>query len=441
MRSGRRALVAGAALALAGACGGDAGGQKGGGAGGGGSRGGEGGGGGRPAPAVEVVVAAPRTITETREVTGTLAPVREARLVAQLEGAVLRVRVAEGDRVRAGQPLADIDATAQRAELDAARTRARVADAAAQRAARLLALGAASRAEQEEATAARRETLGALRAAEVRAGYGALRSPFDGLVTAVRVDVGDVVVARQEVMTVADVRVLRVEVPVSELDLVRLKEGDPVRATVDALPGAPLAARIRRVYPTVDPTSRQGVIEVSLPRAVPALVPGLLARLTLTVAEARDALAVPLDAVRRDVRDRAYVYVVRAAPPPDSARGGAKGEDGEQDGRQDGRQDGKQDAKQGGKSEPKGGGDARGDSARSGGGPPAPRTMVVRRSVVLGLRGGDNWVQVTRGLDAGDRVVVSGDQELSDSTRVRVLGGPARRGATGATGGGTGGGR
>jgi multidrug resistance efflux pump len=74
----------------------------------------------------------------------------------------------------------------------------------------------------------------------------------------VRVDVGDVVVARQEVMTVADVRVLRVEVPVSELDLVRLKEGDAVRATVDALPGAPLAARIRRVYPTVDPTSRQG---------------------------------------------------------------------------------------------------------------------------------------------------------------------------------------
>jgi multidrug efflux pump subunit AcrA (membrane-fusion protein) len=170
---------------------------------------------------------------------------------------------------------------------------------------------------------------------------------------------------------------------------------------VDALPGRPLAARIRRVFPTVDPTSRQGVVEVELPRAAPALVPGLLARLTFTVAEARDALAVPLDAVRRDVRDQPYVYVVQDVVVREPA-GGAKGEG-------------------------EGKGDAKGDGEQKAGAPPGDTAavrraqIVLQRPVQLGLRGGDNWVQILRGVQRGDRVVVSGDQELSDSARVRVL--------------------
>jgi multidrug resistance efflux pump len=101
-----------------------------------------------------------------------------------------------------------------------------------------------------------------------------VRSPFEGVVTAVRVDPGDVVAARQEVAVVSDLRALRAEVPVSELDLVRLRAGAPVAATVDAVPGRGLAARVRRVYPTVDPTSRQGVVEVELPGGAASSCPG-----------------------------------------------------------------------------------------------------------------------------------------------------------------------
>jgi membrane fusion protein (multidrug efflux system) len=150
--------AAGAAVAslAAAACGGGQAQEGGGGRGSGGQAGG-----GRGGPtAVEVAVVVPRTVTETREVTGTLAPQREARLLAQLEGAVIRVRVEEGDRVAAGALLAEFDPTVQEAELSAARTRARTARLAADRAARLLALGAASRAEQESALAALRDAEG-----------------------------------------------------------------------------------------------------------------------------------------------------------------------------------------------------------------------------------------------------------------------------------------
>jgi RND family efflux transporter MFP subunit len=397
---------------------------------GGGSGGNGGQGGGKRPVAVQIVTAAPRTVAETREVTGTLTAAREARLLAQLEGAVTRVLVDEGDRVRAGQLLATFDNSVQAAELGAARTRARVARAAADRAARLLTLGAASRAEQEEAAAQVREAAGALRGAEARAAYGEIRSPFAGVVTAVRVNAGDVVGARQEAAVVADPADLRIEVPVSELDVVRLAPGDPVPVTVDALPGRAFTGRVSRIYPTVDPASRQGVVEVSLRRVPPVLRPGLLARLTLTVETVRDALAVPLDAVRRDVRDLPYVYVVQDVLVREPAGKGGEGKGGE------------------GKGGDKAGGDEQGGSKRAPGGKAEGDTVtrrvqiVLRRPVRVGLRGGDNFVQLTDGVRRGERVVVSGDQELSDSSRVRIL--PEREpragGAPGDVAGGGGGG-
>ena len=415
------------------------------------------GGGGRRAPVVEVVPVAPRTVTETREVTGTLAPAREARLLAQLEGAVVRVLAEEASAVREGQVIAEFDATVQLAELTAARSRLRTAQAAAARAARLLALGAASRGEQEEAATALREAQGQLRAAEARAAYGAVRSPFDGVVTALRVDAGDVVGARQEIAVVADLRELRAVVPVSELDVVRLRDGAPVRAAVDAVPGRDIAARVRRVFPTVDPVTRQGVVEVEVPRSDPSLRPGLLARLTFTIAEVPNAIAVPLDAVRRDVRDRPYVYVVQDVLVHDST-GNADGEaHGERRGASEGAS--RSGASRGGRSEggdPKGGeseaaggdeGGQRGGDAQNGArGGPRRAQIVLRRPVRIGLRGSDNWVQLLEGVRVGDRVVVSGEQELGDSTEVRVAR-PGRggtrgdgAGAQGAGGAGAGGG-
>jgi multidrug efflux pump subunit AcrA (membrane-fusion protein) len=325
--------------------------------------------------------------------------------------------------------IAEFDATVQEAELTAARSRLRTARAAAGRAERLLALGAASRGEQEEAATALREAQGQLRAAEARVAYGAVRSPFDGVVTALRVDAGDVVGARQEIAVVGDLRELRAVVPVSELDVVRLRDGAPVRAAIDAVPGRDIAARVRRVFPTVDPVTRQGVVEVEVPRSSPSLRPGLLARLTFTIAEVEQAIAVPLDAVRRDVRDRPYVYVVQDVLVHDSAGGRSGG--GEEKGD--------------GKGEP-GGGKAKADGRRggdrkAGGEGPRRAQIVLRRSVRIGLRGSDNWVQLLDGVRVGDRVVVSGEQELGDSTEVRIAppARAARSGGEGATSGADGG--
>ena len=143
-----------------------------------------------------------------------------------------------------------------------------------------------------------------------------MRAPFAGVVTAVRVNAGDVVGARQEVAVVADPGDLRVEVPVSELDVVRLSPGDPVPVTVDALPGREFAGRVARIYPTVDAATRQGIVEVSLRRAAPELRPGLLARLTLTVARAERALAVEEYLVARGVNPtRIYAAAMGSARP------------------------------------------------------------------------------------------------------------------------------
>jgi membrane fusion protein (multidrug efflux system) len=273
---------------------------------------------------------------------------REARLLAQVEGAVNAVLVEEGDAVRRGQPLVRLDATIQEAEASAARSAAATARADLDRTRRLVQLGAAAQATLEQSTTQLREAESQLRIAQQRAGYAVVRAPFDGVVTARAVDAGDVAAVGQALLTVADTRELRAEVPVSELDVVALRANDRAAVDVDALPGRSFAGRIRRVFPTVDPVTRQALVEVVVPTRGTPLRPGFLSRITLVTARVDGAVAVPVDAVRRDVNDRPYVFVLAAD------------------------------------------------------------TLAVRRPVQLGITAADNQVEIARGLRAGERVVVGG---------------------------------
>jgi multidrug efflux pump subunit AcrA (membrane-fusion protein) len=163
-----------------------------------------------------------------------------------------------------------------------------------------------------------------------------------------------------------------------------------VPVTVDALPGREFAGRVARIYPTVDAATRQAVVEVALRRAAPELRPGLLARLTLTVARVEARLAVPLDAVRRDVRDQPYVYVVQDVFVREPADAGGKGEGAA-----------KGEGKGGEKGDSKGDGKKGGAKGAEGDTVVRRAQIVLRRPVRVGLRGGDNFVQLAEGRAAG----------------------------------------
>jgi RND family efflux transporter MFP subunit len=129
-------------------------------------------------------------------------------------------------------------------------------------------------------------------------------------VTEKRLESGDIVSPNTRLFSVADMSVLVSRVMVSELDVPLLKAGDIVDVTVDALGGARVPGRIRRVFPAADSATRLVPVEVALTGSVIAsLRPGFTIRSTFRLGARNDALLIPTRAVMGPAGARAVVIV------------------------------------------------------------------------------------------------------------------------------------
>src|SRR5690606_6196174 len=98
--------------------------------------------------------------------------------------------------------------------------------------------------------------------------------------------------------SIADLGTLIVRLPVSELDVGSMREGESVELRMDALPTQTFTGRIRRVFPTADTTNRLVPVEVVLQgEGARRARPGYLARVTFSLDERGDALLVHANAV------------------------------------------------------------------------------------------------------------------------------------------------
>jgi len=292
-------------------------------------------------------------------VAGVLSPVRTVGVNAQLGGALLSVRVEEGDMVRSGQVLAEVDSRELAAQLRSAQASLELAKSTAERSATLFKDRVVTAAEHERdqaALAAAQATYDALR---TRIGYASIRAPTSGVITEKRVETGDVVSGQARLFTVADVSTLVVRVQVSELDISGIREGQTTGVTIDALGGSRFQGTIRRIFPAADSATRMVPVEVALSgAAAQRLRPGYLARVTLRLGERPGIILAPISAVVGS-RDARAAFVVKA-----------------------------------GKAE--------------------------RRQLRLGQTSGE-FVEVLEGLVPGDSVVAVGADRLNDGATVRVV--------------------
>ena len=135
-----------------------------------------------------------------------------------------------------------------------------------------------------------------------------LRAPAGGYVLVKNVLAGQKIMAGDALYSVADLSVVWVEGEVFEQDLANVREGQAVRAELQALPGERRTSRIAYVYPTLNPETRTVRVRVVLPNHDLRLKPGMYATLRIT-AGARDAvLTVPRSAVL-STGERSIVFV------------------------------------------------------------------------------------------------------------------------------------
>lgn len=234
---------------------------------------------------------------------GSLRANQQVTVQARVAGFVKSIAVDRGDRVKAGQSLAEIEVpelvserAKQAAEARVAEVDARRLGEARQRSPDLVtphALDVANgRLEMARADLEKTETL--LR-------YANLAAPFDGTVTARFVDPGAFVPAgaaggASAVVTLADTRVLRALVPVPETEAVYVKAGLPVRVSVEGLTNV-LVGTVSRHAGSIDEASRTLAVEADLPNPGDQLRPGMYAMVRVGVERHAGALLVPADAV------------------------------------------------------------------------------------------------------------------------------------------------
>lgn len=285
----------------------------------------------RPAPipvTVFRVVAGVVEETVTNSKAGTVRSRRRADLSPEIAGRVVAAPIRAGTRVRRGDilvRLADDEAQAQLHQqerlLDAARADAQRACAAAGQAEReltraraLVAEGVApasmrDRAETDLATAnagceaarARvRQGVEGVRAVAVTLRRTTLRAPFDGIVAEVRTEVGEWItpsppgILLPPTIELIDPAAVYISAPLDEVDVTKVRLDQPVRITLDALPGRVFAGRVTRIAPYVLDRAEQGrtfEVEVTLADAAGAasLVPGTSADVEI-VLRAKDGV-------------------------------------------------------------------------------------------------------------------------------------------------------
>lgn len=260
-----------------------------------------------------------------------------------VEGRVLEVRRAPGERVRAGEIIVAVHShevmdarqqmTAAIAAATSADSAASAAESAAARAERLLAAKAVSLGEVERARAARAAAVATREAAQAEREramafvehlvgdgtppgtdeHAALhRAPFDGVLTARAVQPGQVVLVGQPLVTVARDAGLGLLLQLPEAASAQVRVGEPVRFSVPAYPGRSFDARVTRISPVVDSMSR--AIEAwarASTEAQRALRAEMTADAELLGDAAERVLSVPAEAVQLYEGDTVVVRATR----------------------------------------------------------------------------------------------------------------------------------
>lgn len=314
----------------------------------------------KPLPMVKTTTAEVKPLTVRLELTGSIEPIRVARMASPVEGPVMACPVREGDRVRTGQLLARLGRTkGDDAAAASARAELQREELELDRVKELVETGALPGEELDETRVRVSEAQARLARAMEKLGDYRIAAPWNGLVSRVHVAVGDFVSARATLVELFDPESLVLRFAVPEDSAARVQHGASVAVELDAHPGRSFSAEVTRIYPEIDRRTHTRTVEADITGDV-ALFPGMFARLRLTLASVPEALAVPaVSVLRKDGRQ--VVFVI----PPDN--------------------------------------------------------KAVQRIVETGIEDGD-WVQILDGVARGERVAVAGHTRLRSGKKVRLAG-------------------
>ncbi len=264
-----------------------------------------------PTAQVGVQIAEAKPHTSTEEVVGTVRAKARATLEAKVSGRIEQLPVALGQKIKAGQLVARLDAAEIKARSEQANAALELAERDWRRVSSLFEQQAITRSEYDSAEGRHRVATAAAAEARAMIGYIDVLAPYDGVVTKKWAEAGDLAMPGKPLIEIQDPSVLQLVADVPEAIVSRVELGAKLTLRVDSVPGE-ITGTVCELAPTADPLSRTFRVKLDLPPAV-GLLPGQFARLKVPVGESQLLCVPPSAIVQRGQLELVFVVMNQRA--------------------------------------------------------------------------------------------------------------------------------
>jgi membrane fusion protein, multidrug efflux system len=302
----------------------------------------------------------------TRAAIGSLVAVRGVTIAAELPGRVRDIAFESGAFVKRGTALVRLDTSAEEAQLSSALAEASLTRTNLERARALRRGGANAQADLDTAEARSQEADAAVANLRTTIAKKTVRAPFDGRISIRQVELGQILAPGTPIASLQAVDPIHADFWLPQQAIAEVGAGDRVRVRTDVYRDAQWTGEVTTVNPEVDPATRNVRVRATIPNHDGRLRPGMFANVEVLSSDVRSVLIVPATAVMfAPYGDSVFTLEEKKDPSGKAA------------------------------------------------------TVVRQKFVRVGERRGD-FVEVTSGLAAGERVVSSGAFKLRNGAAVAV---------------------
>lgn len=255
------------------------------------------------APSVSVEQVTVREVPQNATYTSTVQAYVKNNIAPQMTGRITKINVEIGDFVTKGQVLAEID----KAQLLQAQLQLQNQEVELARLKSLYEAGGLSKSDldaielQYNVTKTQVDNL---------LENTVLRSPVNGVVTARNYDQGDMYSMSAPIYTVEQIVPVKLLVGISESDYSKVKKGDSVEITADAIPDKTFYGKVEKIYPTIDPATRTFTVEVVVSNNYKTLRPGMFARVTVNFGANNSVVIPDVAVVKQQGSGERFVYIL-----------------------------------------------------------------------------------------------------------------------------------
>lgn len=257
---------------------------------------------------VEVIVVEKKPVALTQIVSGTLEAVTMIRLYNEESGRITKLPFHEGDFVKQGDLLVQLDNELLKTDVAKATASKEQAKVDLERLKKLLPKKIST---EEEVAHARTELDLAIAEEQrqlTRLRRTSIKAPIDGLITRRLYEPGDMLAAQSHILSIIDPEALKLKASLAERWIPLVKKNQAVTLRIKALGDQPFSASILRIHPAINPDTHKGIIEIQLSPVPDNARVGQFAQAEIKL-KATERLIIPVHTIHFEP-EGAYVFRV-----------------------------------------------------------------------------------------------------------------------------------